>query len=147
MGGSLNNDGKTAPALFQTGGPGGPGRPKGARSKVARMLDDLAAEDAKDIGRTLIDLAKNGDIAAIRLVAERIWPVSKGRPVEMELPPMVKPDDLVQGVAAIVAAVASGDLSTEEAKDLASVLETHRRAIDTTELERRVTDLERAAKR
>jgi hypothetical protein len=128
--------------LFKAGGPGGPGRPKGARSKVARMLDDLATEDARTIGDALLTLAKAGDMAAMRLVVDRIWPVSKGRAVEVDLPAMTTADDLARGVGAIVAAVAAGELTTEEGRDLGAMLETQRRAIDTTELERRITELE-----
>lgn len=130
------------PGMFEAGGPGGPGRPKGARSRVARLLDDVAMEDAKDVLGKVLEMAKGGDATAARLVLDRVWPVPKGRANAVDLPNMLTANDVVSGVAAVVSAVAAGEISTEEGRDLAGILETHRKAIETTELEARIAQLE-----
>src|SRR5262249_38505948 len=53
-------------------------------------------------------MAKQGDMAAIRLCMDRLSPARKGEPVAFELPPLDKPADSVAAAAEIVAAVAAG---------------------------------------
>ena len=55
----------------------------------------------------------------------------KGRPVVVDLPPIETAKDIVGAVGAIVDAVGEGTLTPEEGQTLASILDTHRRAIET----------------
>jgi hypothetical protein len=50
--------------------------------------------------------------------------------------------DLPAALGAVVAAVAAGDLTTDEGAAVASILEAHRRSIETADLESRVAALE-----
>ena len=87
-------------------------------------------------------MALAGDITALRLCLDRILPARKDRPVSVDLPPIETAADHAPALAAVADAVASGELAPAEGKAVAEVLELHRRAIETCELERRISDLE-----
>jgi hypothetical protein len=70
----------------------------------------------------------------------------KGRPVVVDLPPIETAKDVVGAVGAIVDAVGEGTLTPEEGQTLTSILDTHRKAIETQELEARLATLEAALK-
>src|SRR5262249_4444719 len=73
------------------------------------------------IARKAIDMAKDGDIAAIRICMERLAPARRTEPVVLDLPPLGTAADTVDAAATIVAAAAAGELTPSEAADLADV--------------------------
>jgi hypothetical protein len=128
---------------FEKGTSGNPaGKPPGSRNRVLIALDKLAGDDAEAVLKAAIDRAKNGDMDAARLILSRVWPARKGRPLALDLPAINAANDLPAALAATVAAVAAGDLTTEEGQAIAGILETQRRAIETVELEARIAALE-----
>jgi len=128
---------------FEKGESGNPaGRPRGSRNRATLLMESLLADDAEAIGRKAIAMAKQGDMAAIRLCMDRLAPVRKGEPVAFELPPLDKPADSVAAAAEIVAAVAAGELTPSEAADLAKVIDVYVRAIATKGFDERLTKLE-----
>jgi hypothetical protein len=58
------------------------------------------------------------------------------------LPALGKAEDAAAGLAAIIAAVASGELTPSEAGKLSKVVDTYARALLATDLDARVTALE-----
>jgi hypothetical protein len=40
------------------------------------------------LGRAAVEAAKNGDMAAVRIVMDRVYPARKSRPIHIELPPV-----------------------------------------------------------
>ena len=133
---------------FEKGESGNPaGRPRGSRNRATLLMESLLADDAEAIGRKAIELAKQGDMAAIRLCMDRLAPARKGEPVAFELPPLDKPADSVAAAAEIVAAVAAGELTPSEAADLAKVVDVYVRAIATTAFDERLTKLEATTQR
>ena len=133
---------------FEKGESGNPaGRPRGSRNRATLLMESLLADDAEAIGRKAIEMAKQGDMAAIRLCMDSLAPVRKGEPVAFELPPLEKPADSVAAVAEIVAAVAAGELTPSEAADLAKVIDVYVRAIATRAFDERLTKLEATAQR
>src|SRR5712672_897935 len=101
---------------FQPGQSGNPdGRPRGARNRRTIALENLMEGEADAIARKAIEMAKEGHMAAIRLIIDRLAPACKDRPVAFELPPLTKPADAVAAAAQIAAAVAAGDLTPSEA--------------------------------
>jgi hypothetical protein len=128
---------------FEKGASGNPaGRPRGSRNRATLLMEGLLADDAEAIGRKAIAMAKQGDMAAIRLCMDRLAPVRKGEPVAFELPPLDKPADSMAAAAEIVAAAAAGELTPSEAADLAKVVDVYVRAIATTAFDERLTELE-----
>ncbi len=122
------------------------GRPEGSRNNATILLEKMMANDGKDVVRAVVKAAKNGDMAAARLVLDRIIPVRKGRAVKLSIPEVKTPLDVLTAQSAAIKAMAEGELTPEEANVIATVIETHRKAVETVELESRLTDLEQRAK-
>jgi hypothetical protein len=119
---------------FQIGQSGNPaGRPRGARNKRT-----LALESIMDGESDVVEMAKGGSIAAIRLVIDRLAPVRKDHPVDFELPPLNSAADAVAASAAIVAAVAAGELTPLEAAQLSKVVHCYVQALKARDFERRL---------
>jgi uncharacterized protein DUF5681 len=128
---------------FQQGESGNPaGRPRGARNRRTLLAEHLIDGDAEAITKRAIALAKDGDMAAIRLCMDRIWPRPKDRPVPFELPALANAADAVAAMGAIVRAVADGDVSPAEAAELTKVVDGYVRTLEAAGLEARVTRLE-----
>lgn len=127
---------------FQKGHPGGPGRPPGSRNAVNLLLDHLAAGGAEAVVRKMIEAAGEGDHAAARLVLSRIWSVPRGRAVQIELPAIGTPADLLAAHAAVAAAIAAQTITPQDAAALSTVLETHRRAFELVAQQEHVEKLE-----
>jgi len=128
---------------FEKGESGNPaGRPRGSRNRATLLMESLLADDAEAIGRKAIEMAKQGDMAAVRLCMDRLAPARKGEPVAFELPPLDKPADSVAAAAEIVAGVAAGKLTPSEGADLAKVVDVYVRAIATNAFDERLTKLE-----
>src|SRR3954451_4585561 len=119
---------------FQKGESGNPqGKPMGTRHRVTMAAEILLEGEAEAITRKAIELAKAGDGPALRLCMDRIFPARKDRPVRFKLPRLEKVGDAVAANAALVAAVAGGELSPSEAAELAKVIEGYTRAIEATD--------------
>jgi hypothetical protein len=125
-------------------GPGNPGRPKGARNKATLAAEALLDGEVESITRKAIELAKAGDITAMRLCLDRIVPVRKDRPVAFDLPILEHATDAVRALAAIAKAVADGDLTPMEAAELSKVIDGYVRVIETAELAARLERLEQS---
>jgi len=118
---------------FQKGHSGNPqGRPPGARNAATIMAEQLLDGEAETITRKVIELAKQGDSTALRLCLERIVPPRRERPVKFTLPEINSVDRAPKAMAAITAAVPR-------------VIEGYVKAIETTEIERRLRLLEEKA--
>ncbi len=128
----------------QSGNPAG--KPKGARHAALKALDLIGEAGAAEVMASVVAAAKEGDMRAADLLLRRLWPERRGRPVPVALPPILDAAGLVGALAAITAAVAAGELSPEEGQAIASILETQRRAIETVELDQRITALEAQSK-
>ena len=124
-----------------TGNPSGRGR--GVRTHRNRALDALAGASARKVLRALIAKAKDGDVQAARLILDRAWTVPRGRPVEVDMPPLDTARDIVKAMSAIARAVAQGALRADEARDLAGMMESVRKAHELAEIERRLEALEK----
>jgi hypothetical protein len=128
---------------FAPGVSGNPaGKRLGTRARATRLAEKLMANDAEDVVKAVVAAAKGGDMTAARLVLDRIAPPCRGRRVRLALPPIVGAADLVKALAAVADAMARGVLSAEEAQAAAAVLEHHRKAVETFDLERRIAAIE-----
>jgi F0F1-type ATP synthase gamma subunit len=131
---------------FQKGQSGNPaGRPRGSRNKTTVLMQNLLEGEAEAIARKAIEMAKDRDMAAIRVCMDRLASIRRKDPIAFELPPMDKARDTVAAVAAVVSAVAAGDLTTSEAAEVAKIIDLYVRALATTAFEERLEKLERAA--
>ncbi len=135
-----NNAVATRGRPFQAGNPG---RPKGARNKASLAAEALLDGEAETLARKAVQMALAGDIAAMRLCLERIMPVRRDRPVSFAMPQITSASEAATAASAIVAAVATGELTPLEALDLSRVLENYTSVLETTEFEERLQKLER----
>lgn len=122
--------------------PGNPGKPKGAKNKITRVAEALLEGEAEALTRKAIDQALAGDTVALRLCLERIAPVRKDRAIAINMPTVTGVEDHPHAVASIMNAVASGEITPAEGQSLSAVLEQHRRAVETCEIDARLRALE-----
>jgi len=128
---------------FKPGTSGNPrGRPKGSRNKVSVELDALAEQTAPYVLKAAIKSALAGDVAAQKLILERLWPARKGRPVRIDLPAVETAADAANGINRVIAAIAEGELSPEEGAALAGILERRIQHFELLEHEARLARLE-----
>jgi Family of unknown function (DUF5681) len=131
---------------FTRGQSGNPaGKPRGTRHRVTVLAEKLMQDDTEAVVRAVIDAAKGGDMTAARLILDRIAPARKGCPISFPLPKIDTTADVTNALSAVVASIASGELTPEEATAVSSVIETKRKAIEIQEIEKRVVALERMA--
>lgn len=137
----------TTKAGWKKGQSGNPaGRPKGSRNR-ATLLALAAMEGELDaVVRVVIDAAKAGDMAAARLVVDKLIPATKERAVTLDLPDSSTPEGIELAQSAILNAVGAGDLLPGEGATLSTLVENRRRSIETLELEKRIAALEGAPK-
>jgi len=120
------------------------GKPKGTRHKATMAAQALLDGEAEALTRRAIEMALDGDIAALRLVLERLVPPRRDAPLAIDLPPVVTAADAATAMSQLVAAVSAGTITPAEAQAVAGLIEQHRRTLETTELERRIAELEAA---
>lgn len=128
---------------FKPGTSGNPrGKPRGTLNKATQAVMALLEGEADAITRVCIEAAKQGDMTAVRLILERLAPPARERPVNITLPNTSTIIGVSEAQAAIVQAVAAGDLLPGEATALANIIEARRKALETLELEQRIAALE-----
>jgi hypothetical protein len=135
-------------SVFKAGQSGNPGgRPKGALNKATLASQALLDGEAEALTRKAVELAKDGNPVALRLCLERLLPPRKDRPVNLSLPTIKGTEDLVAALGAIVAAVARGEITPGEGQTLTAMLDAYRKGLETTDLEARITALEKKERR
>jgi hypothetical protein len=124
---------------FQAGQSGNPaGRPRGARNRagvLAEMLEE--GEDAR-ILRVVVEKALAGDAVAARFCADRLVSKPRGRPISLSLPEGATAADVLPLFEATLHAMATGEISPEEAAGVTHVLEGRKRALEIVRLEKRM---------
>ena len=124
---------------FKPGQSGNPsGRPPGTRNRRTIAAEMLFDEDAEALTRIAIDLAKEGDMAALRLCMDRVCPPTRQRPVSFELPQIANAADAVGAMSTIVQAIADGELSPSEAAELAKVVQRFAQTVKTADIDKRL---------
>ncbi len=121
---------------------GNPGRPKGSRNKAVLALEVLLDGEAEALTRKAVEMAMGGDTTAMRLVMDRIMPPRKDRPVMFTLPKLETAGDAVKATAALVEAVAVGDITPGEASDLSKLVDGFTKAVELHEIQQRLDRLE-----
>ena len=128
---------------FEKGQSGNPtGRPKGARHKTTLAVQALLDGEAETLTRKAVELALAGDITALRLCLERIAPARKDSPVSIELPEIASTLDATETMAAVLGAVANGDITPSEGGEIAKLVDSYVKTIAAHEFEARLSALE-----
>jgi hypothetical protein len=123
------------------------GKPKGSLNKTTRAAQELLDGEAQALTRKAVDLAKEGNPVALRLCLERLLPPRKDRPIALKLPQVRGARDVPKALSTILEAVAQGEITPTEARDLGGLVETVRKGIETVEIEARLRALEKRLSR
>ena len=129
--------------LFQKGKSGNPtGKKPGTRHRATLAVEKLLDGEGEALTRKAIELAKDGDLTAIKLCLDRICPPRKSRPINIDLPAVDTGNGVSQAQAVVVQAVGEGEITPDEGKVLADILEARRKSIETADHEARLSKLE-----
>ena len=90
-----------------------------------------------------MELALDGDIAALRLCMDRILPPRKDRPVTFDLPSIKSASDAAAVTSAVLSAVAIGEITPADAGEIGKLVEAYVKSFETAELAERLERLER----
>jgi len=131
-------------ARFKPGQSGNPaGRPRGIKDRRVQRRELFEAH-AEELVTKAIELALNGDGMALRMCLDRIVPPAKEDPIHIDLPPTTDLPGCDAAQAAIMHAVASGELLPSQGEALSALVERRRKAIETSDLLKRIELLEKA---
>jgi hypothetical protein len=126
----------------QSGNPSGrtPGSGWVAEARQALEKDWNGTDGANGIKAVLVKKAKDGDMAAIRIVAERVCPAMKA--VESVEPLDMPGATLTERGTSVFDALSRGELGASQASQLLQALGALAKVIETDELEKRIRALE-----
>lgn len=126
------------------------GRIPGSRNKRTEVLMALAEEGETPCGFALRLMRDEDQPPDIRMHAAKIAapyvhskPQPEPRIVSFDLPDKIDgTEGLLSVHEALLRATATGGIALEDARDISSMLETHRRLVETIDLEQRIARLE-----
>lgn len=132
-----------AKKLFVKGQSGNPkGKPKGVRHAATQISYALLEGNLEAVLTAVIERAKGGDMTACRMIVDKVLPNTKERPIALNLPLINDLNGIGEAQAEILKAVSVGGITPSEGEKIASIIEARRRAIETIELEARISRLE-----
>jgi hypothetical protein len=129
-------------AKFQKGQSGNlAGKPKGAKDRRTEMRA-LLQPHADKLIQTVVNLALAGDVQALRICIDRIIPPVREDRLQVALPDIADAAGCTEAQAAIMKAVASGELLPSQGESLAGLVEHQRRAMYDQDLAKRIEAIE-----
>jgi hypothetical protein len=134
-------EGRDAKGRFATGNAG---RPPGARHRTTIAIEALMEGQWEGLTKTAVTMALRGDTTALRLCFDRIAPQRRGTSIDIPDFPVIKSAADVPGaLAALIAAVASGLLTADEAKPLSEMFTAYVNAVDIVDTAAEVAEIKR----
>jgi len=122
---------------------GNGGRKPGARNHATLVAAALLEGEATELIKKAIELAKDGNVAMLKMFLGPILP--RERLIQIELPnPTASDHDPVETMARIITAVTEGKISPSEGAAVASLFECYRRTVEVAQLVQRIEELEAA---
>lgn len=134
-------DGRKTDGTFAPGNKLG-GRTPGSRNKITQAVQALLDGEHEALTRKAVDMALAGDTTAMRLCLDRLAPPRKDSPIAFALPPIKTAGDAVTASTALLAAVAEGDVTPDEAGRVMALLSAHKTLVEAGDLEERIAALE-----
>jgi hypothetical protein len=134
---------RDAEGHFVRGQSGNPaGRPRGSRNKDTVFVEQMFERFGGALANKAVNMALDGNMAAMRLCVSRIVAPRRQRASEFALPPLRTAADLAPAMAAIADGVCDGALSASEACELSQVVDAFGRALAAGDVEARLQRLE-----
>ena len=112
-----------------------------ADARASRLAQEQLNRRAGALICKALDLAESGDVAALRLCIERILPTRKERPVSFNLPAVRSAADAEKLMAAVIEAMACGDLTPSQAAQMARPIDVFVRTSIAAGIERDLAEL------
>jgi hypothetical protein len=131
---------------FKPGQSGNPkGRPAGRPDRRSALRDAILKHVPAVIAR-LVAEAKKGDVGAAKVLLDRV--LAPLRPADLPVdPPLALPADMSGQGRAILAAVADGRLTPDQAATLMATVAALARALETAELAAKIAHIEEELRR
>lgn len=129
---------------FQKGKSGNPGGRPAITSEVRELARNSAPKAFERIVKLVNDKNPRIALAASNAVLDRAYgkPSPEERTASFAMRHVTSAADVVEAISDLLTATANGEVSITEAKELTSIIETQRKAIETTDLETRLKELE-----
>jgi hypothetical protein len=130
MEGLVHRAQRDANGRFVPGQSGNPaGKKPGTRNRTTVLREAL--DDGEDIAaaRVVIDKALSGDMIAARFIVGRLEPRPRSRAIELDLPDGAGASDIAAAYDVTVRAMATGEITPEEALQVSRVLDGRLRAL------------------
>jgi len=131
---------------FEKGQSGNPaGRPPGARNRATLLAESIFEGETENIIRMAIDKAREGDVTAIRLCLDRVFPRLRDRATVFDLPPINGARDALAALTSILDGVRTGELTAAEGCELSKLVDHYVRVLEAKDFEPRLDLLESIA--
>lgn len=129
-------------ARFQPGQSGNPaGRKPGTKTARTKLVEALA-DDLPGLLEATKKAALEGDMVAMRLLLDRTLPVNKQSGALLDLPAMREATDLTGKAAAVLDAIAAGEVPPEVGAQLVTAITSAARVAELDALTARLDDME-----
>jgi hypothetical protein len=127
---------------FEPGQSGNPeGRPPGIKDRRVALREHLEPH-APELIAAVVAKAKEGDMAAMRLCLERLLPPVKARDDAVSIPGVT--DSIADNARLVIKALATSELTPEQAASVLAALASQARVIETSEVLNRIEALEQS---
>jgi len=110
------------PTPHQAPIPPSDGRPRGARNRKHRALEQAARSRALPLLAKVITAAENGDMQAAKIIFDRIWPKPRTAPIQCELPKTETPADVRAAMLEVIQRVSRGELTADDGASLVAMM-------------------------
>jgi hypothetical protein len=151
MGEKGDNNGRDERGRFKTGNPGGPGGARRRAFELQRAAEDaVTTEHVAAMVRKAVRMALEGNLSAMRLALDRTCGRAAETPAESEridvaIPSLRTAADCAAAVDRLVEGHINGSISGESMNRLLAAVQARLKAIEVTDVEERLTQLEQAA--
>ena len=140
---SAKTEKNTANKRWKKGQSGNPkGRPAGSRNKASIAVENLFLDEQERLSRKCIKLAMRGNMQALKLCIERICPIRRDAPINVNLPRVKTVEDATKLTTSLLDKVTSGELTPIQAELLSRLVEKHIKVLQLNDLEARLQLLE-----
>ena len=145
------NHGRDERGRFSAGNPGGPGGPRRRAFALRRAAEEaISPEHVAAMIRKATRMGLEGNLSAMRLVLDRVCGRAAEAPKEAEAVPVELPRlrtaaDCNLAVGRLIDCIVQGTVDREAAKILIEAIQARLKAIEVSELEDRLVELEKAA--